>query len=95
MVELSAAKPGCRTAAARLTPTVSENGAVFATVFDYQLGGAYEITPNPLSLSLICGERARQSPPELTPEDIALLDRFGRPAPDSAGSVPRPDIGAP
>ena len=83
-MELSAAKAGCRTAAARLTPAVSEDGFVFATVFDHQLGGAYEIVPNPLSLSLICGERARQSPPELTPEDIALLDRFGRPAPGAA-----------
>ncbi len=88
VVELSAAKPGCRTAAARLTPTVGENGTLLATVYDYQLGGVYGIAPNPLSLSLVCGEQARWHPPELTPEDIALLDQFGRPAPDAVGALP-------
>ena len=83
VVEVTASAPDCRTAAARLTPTVTEDATIFGTVFDYQLGGAYDITPNPLTLSLICGEQARAYPPALTAEDEALLERFGQPAPDT------------
>ena len=89
-VELSAAKAGCRTAAARLTPAVSEDGFVFATVFDHQLGGAYDIDPSPLTVTLACGADAESRAPGLTPADEALLSEFGRYTRESSRSEPAP-----
>ena len=84
VAEVTATKPGCRSAAGRLTSMVTEDATRFATIFDYQLGGAYDIAPNPLSLPLVCGEQARWSPPALTAEDEALLELFGQPSPKAA-----------
>ena len=78
VVTVTASKPGCRGAAGRLGPATTEAAAAplgTATVYDYQLGGAYDLQPNPLTLTLICGEQARRHAPALSAEDQALLDQ--------------------
>jgi len=98
VLEVTASKPGCRSAAGRLTPAVTEGAAaVFGvgTVFDYQLGGAYDIEPHPLTLPLVCGEQALWHSPSLPAEDEALLERFGQPAPGTIGAPPATRIRPP
>jgi len=56
------------------------------TVFDYQLGGAYAVAPNPLTVTLMCGQKAER-PPGLTHADRALIDSFGS-LPDDPEALP-------
>ena len=52
---------------------------MFRTLYDYQLGGAYALAPNPLTVTLACGKRgAPPRPPGLTSADQALIDSFGQ-----------------
>ena len=88
VVTVTASKLGCRTVAGRLSAAVTEPAAAVVgtgTVYDYQLGGAYDLQPNPLTLTLVCGEEARRHTPELSAEDWAVLDQLGKPAPDASG----------
>ena len=78
----------CRSTISHLVPAVSDDATVFGSVFDYQLGGAYDLDPKALRVNLVCGTEARQPPLGLTPEDDALLQEFGRPAPTAPGIVP-------
>ena len=99
------AKPGCRTALGLLTPTVGDDGTVlgrpfdfqvelgprlYRTVYDYQLGGAYDIDPSPLTVTLVCGAAAEPHTPGLTARDEALLAEFGRYTRESAQIEPAP-----
>ena len=88
------AKPGCRTALGLLNPAVNDDGIplgravdfqlelgprLYRTVYDYQLGGAYDIEPTPLTVTLVCGIAATEPrAPGLTAADEALLAEFGR-----------------
>ncbi|MEI7606092.1 MAG: hypothetical protein WCJ64_01785 [Rhodospirillaceae bacterium] len=87
------AKPGCRTALGQLSPAVGDDGIsvgrvfdfqielgplLYRTLYDYQLGGAYDITPTPLTVTLTCGAAAEPRAPGLTAADEALLAEFGR-----------------
>jgi hypothetical protein len=83
----SISRPDCQSAAGQLAPAVVDGMALFGTIFDYQLGGAYDLEPNPLVVALVCGDEARQAPPGLTPEDMALLEILGRPV--KTGGTPR------
>ena len=82
-------RPDCRPAEARLTPSVVEDITLFGSIYDFQLGGAYDLEPNPLSVTLICGEAAKRMVPGLTPEDEALLATFGKPAKVAGQAEPR------
>ena len=77
-VDVTASKPNCRNAGGRLTTSVRDD-TILTSIFDYQLGGAYDIVPSPMTLSLICGEAAKWETPHLTPQDEQLLEQFGRP----------------
>ena len=89
----SISKQGCRSEKRRLSPSVTEEtiplGEIsgttleispifYRTVYDYQLGGAYDIEPAPLVVTLTCGEAARQQPPSLTARDEAVLSQFNQ-----------------
>ena len=97
------AKPGCRTALGLLSPTVDDDGIplgrvfdfqmelgprLYRTVYDYQLGGAYDITPAPLTVTLICGAAAEPRAPGLTAADEAVLAEFGRYTRESTPTAP-------
>jgi len=89
-------KPGCRSSLARLNPSVTgspgwDGPDLYRTVYDYQLGGAYDIESVPLEVTLTCGSAARQSPPALTANDEALLAQFGQ----STGGAEAPAVGWP
>ena len=100
------AKPGCRTVLALLNPAVNDDGVplgrvsdiqlelgprLYRTVYDYQLGGAYDIDPSPLAVTLVCGAAATEPrAPGLTAADEALLAEFGRYTRDSRHDDPAP-----
>ena len=99
------AKPGCRTALGLLNPELAEDGIplgrafdfqtrlgprLYRTIYDYQLGGAYDIVPAPLTVTLVCGAAAEPQTPGLTAADEALLAEFGRYTRDSDHSGPLP-----
>ena len=99
------AKPGCRTTLGLLNPMVENDGIplgsvsdvplrlgprLYRTVYDYQLGGAYDIDPSPLTVTLACGADAESRAPGLTPADEALLSEFGRYTRESSRSEPAP-----
>lgn len=75
----SISRPDCRSASGQLVPTVTGDATLYGSVFDFQLGGAYDLEPNPLKVTLVCGEEARQNPPGLTPEYLTLLETLGQP----------------
>lgn len=89
-VEVTATQRGCRTAVGRIGPAVSVAGtSIVSSVYDYQLGMAYDLKPNPLVLSLGCGAQSWPPPPVLSPEHEALIERFGH-----AGALEAPAGGA-
>ena len=74
---------------------ISLEEQLFRTVYDYQLGGAYALDPNPLAVSLLCGKQAERPPLGLTRADQLLIDSFGRlpaeldiPLPTTASAPP-------
>ena len=76
-------KADCRSTFAHLGPSVTgapgwDAPDLYRTIYDYQLGGAYDIEPVPLTMTLVCGEAARQPPPGMTPHDEELLAQFGK-----------------
>ena len=79
-------RPDCRSTQAEIAPAVAGHAPLYGSVYDYQLGGAYDLEPNPLRVTLVCGAEARQPPPGLTPEDVVLLRKFG--VPSSPGGAP-------
>ncbi len=79
MLSVSVSRADCRSAIGRLTPAVIKDETVYGSIFDFQLGGAYDLEPNPLKVTLVCGAAAHQTPPGLTPEDITLLGTLGQP----------------
>ena len=78
-------RPDCRSVQGQLVPSVIDGITLFGSIYDYQLGGAYDLEPNPLKVRLICGEAARRISPGLTPEDIALLQGIGQPVKELGG----------
>lgn len=77
-LEVIASHPGCRSATGRVGPSVIEAATELGgSVYDYQLGGAYDLQPNPLNFSLECGSQNWPPPPVLDPSDTALVARFG------------------
>ncbi len=77
ILTVTATKTGCRPAYGQLEPGVTEEATLFGSVYDYRLGGAYRLGPNPLSLTLICGKAAQLPPPGLTEEERELIRQFG------------------
>ena len=84
-------KAGCLSARSRLSPSVTDDAitlgeisdhpitvgpSLYRTIYDYQLGGAYDITPQPLKIALTCGAAAQRPPLGLTARDKALLAEF-------------------
>jgi hypothetical protein len=71
---------GCLDALGELTPSVPEAGSLWFSVIDYQLGGAYDLTPNPLAMTLNCGAAAakRNRMIGFTDDDDAIMKAFGR-----------------
>jgi hypothetical protein len=53
--------------------------ARWGSVIDYQLGGAYDLEPDPLQVTLACGAEARRPSLGPTAEDLTLLQGFGQP----------------
>ncbi len=71
---------GCRTWSEHLSPTVasSDFSIVYRSVYDYQLGGVYDVEPVSLTVPLVCGAAADYPSPKLTAHDLALLSQFDR-----------------
>ena len=78
ILSVTATKAGCRTAHQQVIPAVTEEAAYFGGILDYRLGGAYRLEPNPLTITLICGTAATTPPLDLTSEERALINDFGR-----------------
>jgi len=68
-------KEGCRSEIGQLVPRVPESGSLWLSVFDYQMGGAYSLEPNPLTVRLRCGKGETML--GLTAEDEAVMTSFG------------------
>ncbi len=84
-------KAGCRTTEEQLTPAVAKSVTNFGTVYDYQLGDAYDLEPNPLTVVLSCGNPIWPAPPTLTSGDEALIGEFTRLARTADETPPSPD----
>ena len=97
------AKSGCRSAEGLLNPVVAGGESLgrsfdfqrdvgtrlYRSIYDYQLGGAYDIEPAPLVVTLSCGEAgAWPRAPSLTAKDEALLRGFSSFSSDSEPGLP-------
>lgn len=87
---VSIRKDGCRSEISRLTPSVPAEGELMRGVFDYRIGGAYDLTPNPLMVKLSCGDGATGPVLGLSAADKEVMSGFGESyeVPDGGAAAP-------
>ena len=94
LLDARISRASCQRAIARLVPRVAD-ATLWFTVLDYQLGGAYDLEPNPLAVAIDCGDprRLQDQVKGLSGEDQALLEGFGRVGADEPPLGPFPAVG--
>jgi hypothetical protein len=54
-LQLTITKEGCATLTATMVPTLGGAGVILGGLIDYGTGAVYDLEPNPLSVSMVCG----------------------------------------
>lgn len=55
-LQITISKTGCHTQTATMVPTLAGAGAMLGGFIDYATGAVYDLQPNPLTVTLACGE---------------------------------------
>lgn len=54
-LQISISKPGCATQTATMIPQLSGGGVILGGLIDYGTGAVYDLEPNPMTVTLVCG----------------------------------------
>jgi hypothetical protein len=59
-LQLTISKEGCATQTATMVPSLAGAGVLLGGLIDYGTGAVYDLQPNPLTVTLVCGQAAGQ-----------------------------------
>lgn len=98
-LQLTISKPGCATQTATMVPSLAGAGVILGGLIDYGTGAVYDLQPNPLTVTLVCGAVASQptaSPaPGPSPAGSAIEPASYAPAAPPAAAAPLPAASKP
>jgi hypothetical protein len=60
-LQLTITKQGCATQTATMVPKLAGAGVLVGGITDYRTGAVYDLQPNPLTVTLVCGTAAQQT----------------------------------
>lgn len=62
-LQITISKAGCHTQTATMVPTLAGAGAMLGGFIDYATGAVYDLQPNPLTVTLACGDALKSETP--------------------------------
>jgi hypothetical protein len=62
-LQINISKDGCATQTATMVPSLAGAGVLLGGLIDYGTGAVYDLQPNPLTVTLVCGAAVRAGQP--------------------------------
>lgn len=73
-IMLNISKPGCHPQTSTMMPVLAGGGVLLGGLIDYGTGAVYDLQPNPLTVTLVCGAEGMTPPPMPVPAAPATVD---------------------